>query len=141
MMATMSTKDQEAVRAAVEGVWDAFLKRDATRMLRHIRPDCTIWDVFQPDLVRRETLERYVTADFAQSQARGKLTHRLFDFVIDVWGDMAVARFYIDYEYQPPGAHKGRIRVSVVLGRFPEGWQFVHVHEGALPSGIPSLAH
>ena len=135
----MLTKDKDAVRAAVEAVWAAFLQRDPQAMLRRIRPDCTIWDVFQPDLVRRDTLERYVAADFAQSQARGKLSHRLHDFVIDIWGEVALARFYIDYEYQPPGAHQGKIRVSVVLRRFPEGWQFVHVHEGAMPSGPPPL--
>jgi len=135
----MSKDDRAAVQETIEAVWDCFLKRDPEGMLERIRPDCTIWDVFQPDLVRRDTLERYVAKDFAQSQARGKLTHRLYDFVIDLWGDTALARFWIDYEYQPPRAHRGRIRITVVLRRFPEGWRFVHVHEGQVPSGVPPI--
>ncbi|MSO65680.1 MAG: nuclear transport factor 2 family protein [Alphaproteobacteria bacterium] len=136
----MAGNDERAVRATVEEVWDRFLRRDPQGMLRLIRPECTIWDVFQPDLVSRATLEQYVAKDFAQSQARGRLTHTLSDFVIDIWGDTALTRFYIDYEYQSPNAHRGRLRVSVVLRRFAEGWRFVHVHEGAIPTGVPPIA-
>jgi hypothetical protein len=31
--------------------------------------------------------------DFEQSVARGKLTHRMSDFVTSVWGDTAICRF------------------------------------------------
>lgn len=137
--------DQAAEVAAVESqvkkVWERFLAQDPRGMLELMHPDCTVWDVFQPDLVTRRDMEAYVDRDFKQSAARGKLTLTMFNYVTAVWGDAAICRFNTTHSYAPPNPHTGKGRTTCVLRRFPDkGWLLVHVHEGALPEGIPPLA-
>jgi len=131
--------DIEAVRAVVEAVWRHFADQDPDAMLALLHDSCTIWDIFQPDLVTKRSLTDYVEKDFDQSAARGALTYSMHDFKIDLWDDTALARFYLTFDYQPPNPTAGTGRITVVLRRFPEGWRFVHVHEGHVPEGIPPL--
>ena len=136
----MASEDKvEEVRAVVEAVWRHFAEQDPGSMMGLLHDSCTIWDIFQPDLVNKASLQAYVDKDFDQSAARGKLTYSMDDFAIDVWGDTALARFYLTFDYQPPNPTAGTGRITVVLRRFPEGWRFVHVHEGHLPQGIPPI--
>jgi hypothetical protein len=131
--------DVADVRRVLEAVWRHFADQEPDAMMALLHDSCTIWDIFQPALVTKSSLTDYVAEDFDQSAARGKLTYSMEDFVIDVWGDTALARFYLTYDYQPPNPAAGTGRITVVLRRFPAGWRFVHVHEGQVPSGIPPL--
>ena len=131
--------DAADVKAVLEQVWAHFADQDPGAMLELLHESCTIWDIFQPQLVDKASLETYVTADFDQSAARGKLTYEMHDFTIDIWDDTALARFYLTYDYQPPNPTSGTGRITVVLRRYPEGWRFVHVHEGHVPGGIPPI--
>jgi ketosteroid isomerase-like protein len=136
----MTMDDKAACEAVVKRIWDRFLARDPQGMLACLHADCTIWDVFQPQLVTRRDLEAYVDSDYGQSMARGPLSHVLDDFVTDVWDDAAVVRFLNRFEYKPPNALRGHIRITCVLRRFPRGgWLVVHVHEGDVPAGIPPI--
>ena len=131
--------DVSAVEAHVKSVWERFLAQDSAGMLELLHPECTVWDVFQPDLVTRRDLEAYVAVDFKQSAARGELTHRMSNFVTAVWDDTAICRFNSYHRYAPPNPHEGHGRTTCVLRRFPDkGWLVVHVHEGVLPTGIPA---
>ena len=127
------------VRAVLEAVWRHFAEQDPHSMMALLHDSCTIWDIFQPHLVTKQDLQEYVKKDFDQSAARGLLTYSMRDFAIDVWDNTALARFYLTYDYQPPNPASGTGRITVVLRRFPEGWRFVHVHEGHIPKGIPPL--
>ena len=139
-MSDQADTDITAVETHVKRVWECFLAQDPRGMLALLHPDCTVWDVFQPHLVTRRDMEAYVELDFTQSAARGKLTHRMSDFVTTVWGDTAICRFNSYHRYAPPNPHEGHGRTTCVLRRFAdEGWLVVHVHEGALPSGIPPV--
>ncbi|MDX2225243.1 MAG: DUF4440 domain-containing protein [Rhodospirillaceae bacterium] len=132
--------ERRAVERHVRKIWDRFVAQDPAGMLKLMHPDCTVWDVFQPDLVTRREMEAYVARDYAQSAARGKLTFRMFDFVTTVWGDAAICRFNSYHRYAPPNAHEGYGRTTCVLRKYPrQGWLVVHVHEGELPTGIPPL--
>ena len=137
----MSTEaDTATVEAHVKRVWEYFLAQDPKNMLKLLHPNCTVWDVFQPELVTRRDIEAYVERDFSQSAARGKLTHRMSNFVTTVWNDTAICRFNSYHRYEPPNPHEGHGRTTCVLRRFPsQGWLVVHVHEGALPDGIPPI--
>jgi ketosteroid isomerase-like protein len=134
-----SENDIADVRAVLEAVWRHFAEQDPDAMLALLDDSCTIWDIFQPALVTKSTLTDYVAKDFDQSAARGKLTYSMDNFVIEVWDDTALARFYLTYDYQPPNPAAGTGRITVVLRRFPQGWRFVHVHEGQVPAGIPPV--
>jgi ketosteroid isomerase-like protein len=58
---------------------------------------------------------------------------------ISVWGDTGVARYHVDFDYAPPNAHGGRIRITSVLRREGGRWLIVHHHEGAVPAGVPPI--
>ena len=132
--------DIAAAEAVVRRAWDRFVAQDPQGMLACLHPDCTVWDVFQPQLVRAATMLDYVAADYEQSAARGKLTRTWGEFVTDVWDDVAIVRFYAQFSYAPPNALEGKGRTTVVLRRFPDrGWLMVHVHEGSLPAGVPEI--
>ena len=81
-------------------------------MLDLLHDSCTIWDIFQPDLVKKSSMTDYVAADFDQSAARGQLTYEMTDYVIDIWGDVALARFYLTYDYQAPNPTAGKGRIT-----------------------------
>jgi ketosteroid isomerase-like protein len=133
-------KEEKAVQAVLEQVWAHFAAQNPSAMLDLLHETCTIWDIFQPQLVKKSSMTEYVAADFDQSAARGTLTYEMTDFVIDVWGDVALARFYLTYDYEAPNPTAGKGRITVVLRRFPEGWRCVHVHEGQIPGGIPPVS-
>ncbi len=128
------------VEHVVRQVWEHFLAQAPDKMLSLMHADCTVWDVFQPDLVTKADMEKYVAVDYEQSAARGKLTFEQSNFLTTVWGDAAICRFNSYHKYEPPGAHEGYGRTTCVLRKFPDqGWLLVHVHEGELPEDIPPL--
>jgi len=140
-MTVNTAEDIKQVEAHVRSVWDCFSNQDPQGMLALLHTDCTVWDVFQPDLVTKREMEAYVTEDFSQSAARGKLTREMNNFVISVWDDTAVCRFTSSYSYAPPNPASGRGRTTCVLRRFPDlGWLVMHVHEGHRPDGIPPIS-
>ncbi|MDA0367196.1 MAG: nuclear transport factor 2 family protein [Proteobacteria bacterium] len=134
-----SSQDIAAVEAVVRAVWARFLAHDKDGMLALLDERCTVWDVFEPDLVTKATMRAYVDGDYDQKAKRGALTFRQSNFVTDVWSDMALVRFNSFAEYAPPNPHKGEGRTTVVLRRIAEGWRLVHVHEGRLPIGVPPI--
>ena len=140
-MADNDPTEIAAAEAVVKRIWECFLSRDREGMEACLHPDCTIWDVFTSKLVRDpESKRAYIEADFKQSMKRGKLTHALLDFVTDVWGDAAIVRFNSNYNYDPPSPASGRNRTTCVPRKISgAGWLVIHVHEGALPTGIPPL--
>ena len=137
----MSNQEEiKAVEKIVREVWQHFLDKDPEGMLKLLHPDCTVWDVFQPELVTRKEMEAYVEKDFSQSAARGKLTFKIFNFTTEVWENSAICRFNSYHKYASPNPHEGYGRTTCILRRFKkEGWLLVHVHEGALPKGIPAI--
>ena len=128
----------KAVEKVVKNVWNKFSQQDPNGMLELLDEKCTVWDIFQPDLVNKKSMKEYIDIDFRQSAQRGLLTYQMNDMYTTVWENSAICRFLMDFEYQAPNATKGAGRITVVLRKFAtRGWKLVHVHEGMLPSGIP----
>ena len=44
------------------------------------------------------------------------------------------------FDYEPPNATSGRVRITDVLLRSPGGWRIVHHHEGMAPAGVPPIS-
>ncbi|MBM3513806.1 MAG: nuclear transport factor 2 family protein, partial [Alphaproteobacteria bacterium] len=127
----MTTDDRSEIETRVRSIWAKFAAQDPAGMLKLIHDDATIWDIFQPDLVTKRDMAAYIDRDFKQSAARGKLTYSMDNFVLSVWGDAAICRFYLSFDYEPPNPTKGTGRITCVLRKFPnDGWLVVHVHEG-----------
>ena len=133
--------DKRAVAALVRRVFDSYQQFDPELVDQCDTPECTIWDLFEPQLVRggRAARAEFRRKDMGDSRRRGKLSIRIEEPIIDVWGDFAVARYYLDYRFEPPGELEGRVRITTVARRVDGEWRRVHHHEGAVPTGRPPM--
>ena len=55
------------------------------------------------------------------------------------WDDTAIARYHLDFSFEPPNAHAGRIRITDVFRRIDGRWVIMHHHEGKMPTGFPPI--
>ena len=109
-------QDRRAVRDLVHRVFDSYAQYDPALVDQCDVDDCTVWDLFEPDLVKggRQAREEFRKKDMSDSSARGELIMNIEEPLIDVWGDFAVARYYLHALFLAD--QKCRIKVvSVVL--------------------------
>jgi len=133
-------QDKPAVEGVVRRMHDDFLKRRIEGRKARFDDDCTIWDVFEPNLIVGKTeREAFHVRDKSQSVARGSLTLEVRDPIITIHGDIAIARYYLDFAYQPPNAVAGVIRITCIMQRQSSGWKIIHHHEGLVPAGVPPV--
>jgi ketosteroid isomerase-like protein len=133
--------DKKAVVQLVHRVFNSYQQFDPELLDKCDAPECTIWDLFEPDLVRGGSSARaeFRKKDMSDSRQRGPLSINIEAPVVDVWGDFAVARYYLDYAFKPPGALEGRVRITTVARRIDGEWRRLHHHEGIVPTGRPPL--
>ena len=135
------TDTKAAIEQAIRGMFERFVAHDAGGVESALHEDCTVWDVFQPDLIEgRENRLAYHQVDQAQSQARGPLDLRIDFLRIDVWGDTGLARYILSFDYMEPNATSGTVRITSVLRYEDARWQIIHHQEGLIPAGIPPVA-
>ena len=132
---------QQEIWALIRGVFAAFEGRDVQGMEDVLHDDCTLWDLFEPELISgKAEREAFHERDKAQSMARGRLSISIDPLKLDVYGEAAVARYWLRFDYEPPNATAGRVRITDVLLRGPGGWRIVHHHEGMAPQGVPPIS-
>lgn len=126
---------EETIRRIVGSVFHAFAQHDAEGTDAYFSEDGTVWDAFTKQLFRgREERKLFHAQDQAQAQSRGPLALSLEWQALDVYDDVALARYVVVFNYAPPNAKSGRIRATTVLRYLPTiSWQIVHHHEGAEP--------
>jgi ketosteroid isomerase-like protein len=130
--------DPREIASLIRGIYEAFAVGNVTAIESALADDCTVWDVFTPQLIKgREERDRFHEADQNQKSSRGALTWRLDEPLIDVWGDTALARYVLEFAYAPPRAVEGTIRITDVLRKRDGRWRIVHHHEGTMPAGVP----
>ena len=133
--------DADEIERMIRGIFESFTAHKPEEIADRTHKDYTVWDVFVPDLiVGREEQAKYRERDQEQSKARGPLTLNVETPYIDVWGDFAVARYYLNFEYQPPYPVSGRVRITTVFLREDGKWKTVHHHEGIVPTGVPAYS-
>jgi len=133
-------KEKGEIWKLIQGVFDAFEARDVTSMENLLHESCTLWDLFEPELISgKAEREAFHQRDKAQSMARGRLSISIHPLKLDIFNKMAVARYWLKFNYEPPNAASGRVRITDVLLRAPNGWRIVHHHEGMAPEGAPPI--
>ena len=134
--------DKQAVARLVHRIYNSYQQFDPDLLNQCDTPECTLWDLFEPDLVQGGSAARaeFRKKDMSDSKKRGPLTINIEEPVVDVWGDFSVARYYLNYAFEPPGALAGRVRITTVARRIDGEWRRVHHHEGAVPTGRPPLS-
>lgn len=132
--------DKQEIERMIRATFEAFTAGNADAMKVMDHPDSTIWDLFEPELfVGTAARAAFRQKDIEQSKKRGKLTITVETPVTDVWGDVALARYYLRFRYEPPNATSGHVRISAVFRRIEGRWLRVHHHEGMVPTGIPPI--
>ena len=140
MKSTVENTKQELIEI-IHARFAAFKSDNIPALEGDLADDVTLWDVFIPQLIRgTDERQAYRQADQAQMRARGQLTIRIEEPVIDVWPDAAVARYYLDFSYEPPNPASGTVRISDVFRHADGKWLIVHHHEGLVPTGIPPIS-
>lgn len=132
--------DAEEVWDPIEKLFAGFLERDDAKMQAQLVDDCTIWDVFEPDLIRGlEERAEFHARDRAQSTARGPLSLNIRRLAHKELGATAYACYELDFSYEPPNAVAGTVRITDILVFRSGRWRIQHHHEGIAPDGVPPL--
>jgi ketosteroid isomerase-like protein len=135
------SNDAQTIEAMIRGIFSDFAEHRPENIAARTHKDYTVWDVFVPDLIiGHEAQTAFREADQRQAKARGPLKLEVEAPLINVWGDFAIARYYLNFTYQPPHAICGRVRITTCLIREDGRWKTVHHHEGIVPTGVPAYA-
>ncbi len=134
-----SQAERNEIMSVVNSVFESFEAGDILGIEKTLAEDSSVWDVFTPQLViGREGRREFHEADKAQSTARGKLTWNSRFVRVDVWGDTALACYYLDFEYKEPNAMIASVRITDLLRRIDGAWKIMHHHEGIIPDPHPA---
>ena len=132
---------QHEIWNLIQDVFDSFAGRDVQGMEDVLHKECTLWDLFEPELIEgKEERVAFHERDKAQSMARGRLSISIDPLKLDVYNEVAVARYWLAFDYERPNPTSGRVRITDVLLRTPNGWRVVHHHEGMAPTGVPPIS-
>ncbi|GAA5077884.1 imidazolonepropionase-like amidohydrolase [Thermocatellispora tengchongensis] len=119
--------DPDPVAAAIDDMYDAFLAADRARFDSHLHPEVTTWETHLPGPLRtRAELDAYREARDSSGERPALARLAAEDKRIDVWGEVAVARYVLVAEQ--PGAPAERTRVTDVLRRTGGAWRIAHHH-------------
>ncbi len=134
---TIEAKKQ-AVEAVIRANYNAFTTRVTDDDGDFAAQDVTVWDVFEPELIiGLEARKAFQRRDIDQSVARGPLTFDVTIQLITLHGDIAISRHHVNFNYEPPNAVSGQVRVTQVLQKFAGRWKIIHTQEGMVPTGVP----
>ncbi|MCS6802881.1 MAG: hypothetical protein RMM58_11875 [Chloroflexota bacterium] len=125
--------------AAVRYSYGSFLQFDPEAIERGDADDGAVWHGWFLDPVRGKAGR---ADDIAAAKRRGPLRLDLEPPVVTFHGNVAIARYYLDFAFAPPNATSGRVWVTPVFERDPSapaGWRRLHRHEGMVPAGRPPL--
>lgn len=122
--------DLAAVWEVITGMYRAFTAGDRLRIDAFLDPDATVFDADTPGLICGKT-ELDHLRDRRPAAGTGPRETGLdaHGEVIDIFGDLAVARYWLRVEYAalPPQM----VRNTAVLRRGQGLWHIVHLHEDA----------
>ena len=136
---TPSDSDQKAITAVVNAFFTYLDEQNYDGIDSLFHEDGTMWDVFDPRTFRGAK-QRYELweADRDQFTSRGKFTWSVNQPDIDMWGDnVAVCRYHLTFDFAPPNAASGYLRITDVVWREAGGWKIVHHYEAPAPAGPP----
>lgn len=124
----MTETDTAAIAACIDDMYDAFLAGDTRRFDTHLHPEVTTWETHLPGPLRtRAELDAY-RAQRDSAGTRPALDRLAPEEVwVDVWGDVAVAR-YVLVSVPAGGGQAQHTRVTDVMRRTDDGWRIAHHH-------------
>ncbi|RSS58603.1 DUF4440 domain-containing protein [Streptomyces sp. WAC01280] len=137
-----------SVWRVITTMYEAYSAGDRARIDACLDPEATVWDSASAGLLfGKPDLDR--VRDERPTGGEGPVETGLEPYrqVVDVFGDIAVLRFWLRVEFAPdPSAGElcpELVRNTAVLRRGVEaGWRIVHLHEDVQqPGGLPLGDH
>lgn len=123
-----ATADLEAVWEVITGMYRAFTAGDRSRIDSFLDPDATVFDSATPGLLCGKTELDEVRDRRPPAEAAPRETGlEAHGETIDVFGDLALARYWLRVDYSALPARM--IRNTAVLQRAHGLWRIVHLHE------------
>lgn len=133
------TGDEQLIWDAICVMYDHYLNADRPAADSFIHDDCTMWDSENPRLHRGlAALNEIRNARPEGGGPEGVSELAAVLPVIDVWGDVAVAKHILIVEFVD-GSPTEQIRNTGVWRRVDGRWMMFHNHEDVLPASTPSL--
>ncbi|MEU5641270.1 DUF4440 domain-containing protein [Streptomyces milbemycinicus] len=146
-----------AVWAVVTGMYEAYAAGDREAIDARLDPGATVWDsAAEPLLLGKADLDRLRDERPAAGDGPEETGLDAYDPVIDVFGDLALVRYWLRVDFAPaPGGGSLRpelVRNTALLRKGGEGgdgmggddkgaddtWRIVHLHEDVRqPGGVP----
>lgn len=118
--------------AATLDIYDGFLTGDRGRIDAHLHPDATFWDSAEAELIQgRAALDAARDRRPAPEDPTSPAVVALdaADPVIDVWGDVALARHWVTVRFADDAAAPQDVRVTTVWRWLDGRWRAAHNHE------------
>jgi len=135
-----SDKDRKDIESTIRAFFEAGKNKDLTALagFHAQRDQFTKFDE-NPPYSRQNSEESFVYEQAAFANI-SDYDYSIDDLRVDLLGDVAVASFYLSYsgmfvnDYSFEGSPvRARSRVTMVLGRTPDGWKMIHEHFSRLP--------
>lgn len=128
--------DEAAQRiwAATLDIYAGFLAGDRARIDAHLHPDATFWDTDEAELIcglaaLDAARDRRPAGDAPAAGAAAVVALDAADPVIDVWGEVALARHWVSARFAGDAAASQDVRVTTVWRLVDGTWLAVHNHE------------
>ncbi len=115
-------------------IYAGFLAGDRAGVDSHLHPDVTLWDSAEPELIHGLSELGAVRDRRPAGERPGVLALDAADPVIDVWGDVALARHWLTVRYADPAVPPESVRVTAVWRLTAGRWLAVHNHEDVRPT-------
>jgi ketosteroid isomerase-like protein len=140
----LSRTRSDADRKSIEGLITAFFEAGKNKDLTSLADFHTSQDTFSkfdenPPFTRQDSEDAFVYEQAAFANI-SDYSYNIGDLRIDLFGDVAVATFYLTYsgmfvnDYSFEGSPVGsKARVTMVIARTPKGWRIAHEHFSRFP--------
>lgn len=137
-------RDKKDVEGTIRAFFEAGREKDLTALAGFHAPR----DQFSkfdeiPPYSRQNSDEAFVYEQAAFANI-SDYSYSIDDLRIDLFRDLAVTSFYLSYtgmfvnDYSFEGSPvRARARVTMVLGRTPDGWKMIHEHFSRIPELHP----
>ncbi len=126
------------IAVAIDDMYTAFLAGDRQRFDMHLHAEVTTWETHLPGPLRtRSELDAYRNQRDAAGQRPRLTVLSARDKRIDVWGEVALARYVLVAQARPEDAPQFT-RVTDVLRRVDGRWLIVHHHAELMRDPVES---
>ncbi|MEE4493048.1 nuclear transport factor 2 family protein [Streptomyces sp. BE230] len=136
-----SAPQARAVWSVITGMYAAYTRQDRAAIDACLATDATIFDsAAAPLLCGKADLDRIRDERPATGEGPHETGLEAYDPVIDVFGDLALLRYWLRVDFAPDGSgaplRPEIVRNTAVLRRYEDqAWRIVHLHEDVQQAG------